>query len=167
MPEEEQLARARRVGVPTPEALNAPTLDSTLIPVTTPTRPRHDEDDELPLARRAARPRRRPPPPTGPDPFALTGVLFGVVSVVGGACWLLGGPSAIVALVCGVAGLNGRSRPKAIAAVTLGVAGLAAGFGVAVSTMAMVSVKSAPTTTPVPPVWVPPVPPKPEPFLPQ
>ena len=157
MPEGEPLARARRVGVPTSEALDAPTLDAALTAVTTPTRPR----DDLPLARR-----RRPPPPAGPEPFALTGLVFGIVAVALGCLWPISAPAALVALACGVVGLNGRSRRSAVAAVTLGAVGLAAGLGVAASSVALIAQKSAtPPTTAPPPVWVPPVPKGPVPFL--
>ena len=156
MSDGEPLARARRVGPPG-EELNAPTLDGTLTAVTTPPRRRHDPD--TPRARRL-------PPPRGADPLALGGLLFGALAATLACVWPLSGPAGLVAVACGLAGLNGRSRPLAVAAAALGVSASAAALGVAVMSLALATHEPPAGPPPQKPVWGLPVVKVPPPFLP-
>lgn len=144
-------ARARRA-VPSRAELDAPTLDGTLTPL------RPGDDADMPVAPRARRVRVGP---RGADPVATTGLILGALSVAAGCVWPLSGAAGAVAVACGLASLGGRSRPRAVAAAVLGAAGLAAGVGVAASSVALVSQQGAPPGQAVVP------PPRVVPFFPE
>ena len=126
---EERLARARRVR-PSGTELDLPTLDGDLTPSRRP--------DDRPHRR------RMPSQPPGADPLATTGLVFGIVSVVAGCVWPLTFAAGCVALWCGLAAVNGRSRPRAVAAAVLGMVGVIAGVGVAASSVAILVARDMP-----------------------